>query len=507
MNLEAILGEYGPMTTSKATQLLQKQGLSSDAARQRVSRRGKNVKILYGLQFPKRARFIYLDSQYGTADYWTALIRSIEETNPAYAAALAGLRARGGVCLQTHFDVVSGSPMKQKGQLASSVVLANLVNVKLVEILEIEGIGTCVSLTESGITEVIKAKRMRARLMTEGVLLDAIRSWAGRMNIASPNVTKIRDEHPEPKFATFRFDLTGPSYLRPMVRFSASKPAPGFLVVDALLGQELDSKMVSAFLRKCGMLHALKKVRPFLPMLVADSFTPDALRLCRAQGIIATSPDTVFGRDVAKALENLLQTLTHVAPATPSQIEGLFKRLSAIEGAAGNLRGAFFELIVGHCVGELEGGSVAIGLIVTDLKNGKRAEIDIRLVKQRVVKVYECKGYQPTSAIRRPEIENWLTEKVPIIYSALKQDDQFSNAEITFEFWTSGSFDTESLELLRTAKASTRKYTIDWKAGTDVHKYAQGLAAPGLRKMLNEHYFNHPLESIRKDDKQQTYEN
>ena len=194
--------------------------------------------------------------------------------------------------------------MKQKGQLASSVVLANLVSVKLVEILEIEGVGTCVSLTESGISEVLIdvliAKRMRARLMTEGVLLDAVRSWAGRMNIASPKATRIRDEHPDPKFATFRFDLTGPSYLRPMVRLGASKPDPGFLIADVLLGQELDGKMVSAFLRKCVMLSALRKVRPFLPMLIADSFTPDALRLCRAQGIIATLPGTIFGQDVAK---------------------------------------------------------------------------------------------------------------------------------------------------------------------------------------------------------------
>ena len=226
---------------------------------------------------------------------------------------------------------------------------------------------------------------------------------------------RIRDEHPDPRFSTFRFDLTGPSYLQPMVRFGASKPDPGFVVVDVLLGEELDDTMVSPFLRKCTMLSALKKVRPFLPMLVADSFTPDALRLCRSKGVIATRPETVFGQDVAKALEDLLQTLTHAASATISQIESLFKRLSSIEGAAGNLRGALFELIVGYCVKELECGSVDLGLIVVDIKNGKRAEIDVRLTKQRLIKVYECKGYQPESVVPHTEIEKWLTERVPII--------------------------------------------------------------------------------------------
>ncbi len=304
---------------------------------------------------------------------------------------------------------------------------------------------------------------------------------------------RIRDEHPDPRFSTFRFDLTGPSYLQPMVRFGASAPDPGFLVVDVLLGEELDSAMVAAFLRKCSMLSALKKVRPFLPMLVADSFTPDALRLCRSKGVIATRPETVFGQDVAKALGDLLQTLTHAASATTSQIEGLFKRLSSIEGAAGNLRGALFELIVGHCVRELEGGSVDLGLIVTDIKNGKRAEMDVRLIKQRQIKVYECKGYQPESMVPQAEIEKWLTEKVPTIYAAHRQQEQFSNTTIGFEFWTCGSFDEESLRLLREAKSATRKYTINWKTGTDVRSYVQGLSALGLKRILNDHYFNHPI--------------
>lgn len=494
MNLVTLLTRYGPMTTSRAAQILQEHGgLSAEAARQRVSRRRETVRTLHGLPFPKRARFIYLDQQFGTDNYWSALIQSIHDANPAYAAALGGLRARGDLALDKHFEIICGSPTLQKGQLASSVVLQRLVSVKLLEVLDIEGIGACVALAHSSSERIHQARRLRARLMTEGVLLDAIRSWAGRMNLVSPKTTRIRDEHPAPRFSTFRFDLTGPSYLQPLIRFSSSQLDPGFLVADVLLGEELDTTMVSAFLRKCSMLSGLKKVRPFLPMLVADSFTADALRLCRSKGVIATRPETVFGQDVAKALEDLLQTLTHAASATPSQIEGLFRRLSSVEGAAGNLRGALFELIVGHCVRELEGGSVDLGLIVTDIKNGKRAEIDVRLIKQRQIKVYECKGYQPESMVPLKEIEQWLREKIPTIYSALRQQEQFSGATIGFEFWTCGWIDEEALKCLREAQTTTRKYTIDWKTGADVRSYVQGMASPGLKRILNEHYFNHPM--------------
>jgi len=372
------------------------------------------------------------------------------------------------------------------------------MSVRLLETIEIEGMGECIALAQSGNSRTYQAGILRARLLTESVLLDAIRAWAGRMNMTSPNITRIRDESPDPKYSTFRFDLTGPCYLRPMMRYRAESSDPGFFVADVLLGRDMDDKMVLPFLRKCTMLSSLKGARPFLPMLIADNFTPDALRVCRSRGIITTRPETVFGRDVARALGDLLQTLTHTATATPSQIENLFKRLSTVEGSAGNLRGALFELIVGHLVRELEGGELDLGLIVLDVEGGKRAEIDVRLVRQKRVMIYECKGYQPSSLVRRDEIEKWVKEKVPTIYRALKREDRFSNSSFIFEFWTCGGFDTESMGYLKNVKASINKYEIGWKTGKDVQDYTQGMAASSLRKILSEHYFQHPIATFNK---------
>ena len=118
------------MTTSQAAQLLVKQGFSADAARQRVSRKSPDVETLRGLTFPKRARFIYLSHQFGTDQYWDALMAAIRGMNPAYAAALAALHARGGITLSRHFDIISGSPLRQKRQLASEAVLRNLESSK-----------------------------------------------------------------------------------------------------------------------------------------------------------------------------------------------------------------------------------------------------------------------------------------------------------------------------------------------------------------------------------------
>lgn len=187
------------------------------------------------------------------------------------------------------------------------------------------------------------------------------------MNISSPNKTQIRTEG-EPKYSTFRFHLCGPSYLRPIRQHTEKQLKPGFFVADVILGTRLDEDGVSAFIRKCTTLSNLRGTRPFLPMLISDGFAPEALKACRSHGIMATTPATLFGEDVAKALADLMDTLTNaaaVAASSPDQLEKLFQKLSGIEGSAGNLRGALFELLVGHMVRQLEGGSIDIGAIVS----------------------------------------------------------------------------------------------------------------------------------------------
>jgi hypothetical protein len=255
------------------------------------------------------------------------------------------------------------------------------------------------------------------------------------------------------------------------------------------------------------MLGYLKKVRPFVPLLISDNFTPEALNLCRAKGIVATRPATLFGDDVARALGDLLQTLSNaaaVAASNPERLENIFNRLMSIEGAAGNLRGALFELIVGHLVKEIVGGSIDIGLNVVDPKTGGAAEIDVRLVKQREIAIYECKGYQPASEVGGDEIEDWLTRQVPRIRGYHKNEQRFRDCELTFEFWTCGSFSADALRLLTEAATKTKKYTITWKDGKAVRKFGQRLVAPGIRKILDEHYFDHPVAKLKLGGKAST---
>lgn len=498
LTLDSMLQTDGPALSSVLAQRLVAGGLSPEAARQRVSRGGKNIRRLSGLVFPKNARFLYHDEDYGKERYWSHLLRDIGSASPAYGPAIGALLARGGIVPLAHFDIVSGSPIRQKGQVASSTVLERLIAVKFLQMREVEGFGSCVAIDAAGNFGAPDVDGLRARIITEGVLLAAVRDWARRLGVASYDKIEIRDASKLPRCGTFNWDLCGPSYLRPLVGRQASKKiVPGFLVCDAVAGGEVDELAIGAFLRKCQLSAGLRKMPTFLPVFIADRYTREALRLGKSYGVMMATPQALFGREVASGLAALLTTLTKaaaVAVQKPEVIGELFTKLSSIEGAATNLRGALFEMIVGNLTQATEGGSIDIGRRINFVSGstGFKAELDVLRVTGSRVTVYECKGYQPSQTVTLADVEEWVKEKVPGINTWIKSS-QLANHKVSFEFWTTGRFAPEALELLASATKATKKYAISFREGPEVRQYAAALPGSGILKVLDEHYFNHPI--------------
>ena len=213
----------------------------------------------------------------------------------------------------------------------------------------------------------------RARKIAEDVLMDGLREWTRKLGLASYNAIEIRNDKWAPKFSTFYWDLTGPSYLLPLVSGGREDHKPGFFVADVFCDGTLDVPHIQYFLRKVRMLKAMRRVVPFMPVLLADGYTKEALRAGRAAGIVMATTRNLFGDTVAEALSSLIDTLTRaaaVAACNPERVIDLLKDLKAIEGAAGNLRGALFEMIVGYLVREVEGNTIDIREIVYDPKSG-----------------------------------------------------------------------------------------------------------------------------------------
>lgn len=497
VSIEHLLELNGPSSSSKIKDILIAAGLSDVAARQRISRSKGNVRRLTTISLPKRENFLYLDSQYGSYDFWHSLVQSHTKTRSAYGVAMQSIMARGGVIPKYFFSIISGSPTRLKKHLASDHILEKLVSCKFLKIENDEELGDCVLLDAHGSFDYSEVDSLRARLLVEDIVVKAVFNWSRQIGLASWGAIKERTLQDVPKFGSFGWDITAPSYVRPLAGFDGKIITPGFMAIDVTIST-IDSESAQYFIKKCSVIRSMKKMNPFLAMFVADRFSRDAFQLGRSSGVIFTTPEILFGKEIADNLRALSATLENAAATavkSPEKLLELLNSLSKIEGAAVNLRGALFELIVGHLVHKGEGTSIDIGVRVKN-SEGKSAEIDVRRVKgDHEVALYECKGYQPSTQVSFDEVDLWLSRKVPLIRDSLLQEERFKNSTMIFEYWTSGEFSSKAIDLLKKKKNETKKYGIHWKNGREVLKYARKIKSTTMVDTLNQHYSKHPLST------------
>lgn len=499
---EGVLARRGPVLSSELVRALQQGGASAAAARKKVARAvgSGSVHRLARLNFPHNQGFLYLPSQYRSARFWTALIKALGVSHSAYGLVVSSLALRGGVSPLGHFDVLSGSPLALRGHLASKVVLDNLLAIGLLDQETDPSLGDVVKFTNSVPLTTFPRPTIRARLIAEDVMLLAVQEWLRRTGIASYNRIVLRPAlaaGPGPEFGHFRWDLTAPSYIHPLASRARTGPTPGFVVADVALGEEVSEAQAAHFMRKLELLRAQRRVRPALTLLIASHFSQDALRVGRAAGALFVTPGALLGKDVAAALDSLISVLSNaaqVAAANPAKVDLLMTQLGKIEGAATNLRGPLFELIVGMCVREHEGTSIDMGVKAVDPRTRESADIDVLRVKGHTeVWAYECKGREPHGVVTLGQVEDWLTRQVPRIDAWFRSQDRFSGYQLGVAFWSSGHFEPEALVRLKQASANTQRYRISWKDGDAVYAYAEEARHAHAKKLLTEHFRNHPL--------------
>ena len=428
--------------------------------------------------------------------------KAFEKAGPAYWHTVNSLRARGGCCLTHQFPIVCGSPVARKKNLSPGRVLERLIDINLLERSQLVNDGQEYIQFKPHTYDKLPEEKLLATQLAETIALNGILDWARKIGLGSYNKFAIRDAVTLPIVSGVAWDLSAPSYLRPLPRITKDKLIPGFFVCDINLHEVIDLDFVAAFVRKHDTASAPQKVAPILPMLIGNLFQQDAHDLARRKGIMATTIADLFGTKIGKALQDLITLLSDSGArvaVNPEHLCKMLETLSKIEGSANNLRGALFEFVAGSLVKDVEGGYLVIGEKGEDLETGQKFEIDVLLDQKnsgRVV-IIECKAKIPGSMVSKDEIKRWYENRIPLIFRTLSATPHYSKREFVFELWTNGTLHPNATTWLVAKPHKCNGYTVGWKDGHALKTYSGKSSSTAIRQALKDYYFNHPLAQLR----------
>lgn len=487
------LKALGPcLSTDLTDYLVTHRGLSPAAARQRVSRGAPQIKRLAHLPFARKARFLYHQDDYASPHYWESLYAAISATNGPYARALGAVQAREVVPLG-HFLGACGAPIAQKKQLSARTVLDRMVAANVLVEQALPGLGPCVMAKKTyerhqqSLDELAAATR--SRLIAENILLDSVREWLRRLAMVSFNTVRTRGAE-LPRVGTFAWDLTAPSYLTSVLTRQKDKGVkPGWVVCDVLLIENAQLKHVEPFLHKVRSLNALKNIGRTMFILVAQGYDAEAFKALRSAGIMPATPKSLFGEDVAEGFRELIQTLNEAAKGVvdPERFDQLFSKLGKLEGAVGNMRGAFFELLVAEVVRKTASGPVKLNKICKG-EDGN-AEVDVYHLNEGITaQMIECKGIAPGTLVDDEEVGLWLTKRITRVRHHL-QSLGWSSPLPRFELWTSGALSAQAHERVeKTRLANAKKFEIMVVEGDALRIAVKAVNDASLLKTFEHHF-------------------
>lgn len=462
------------------------------------------IKKLAYLPFPRNARFAYLVQDYGSPRFWHNLIEACESTNSIYGATLGAVLARDGIVPEAHFNVICGAPVLQKKHVPADVVLARLLEAKLLERQHIDGIGACIVQPRGDGYTQLPAEEARARLLAERVLLSAIAGWARNNGIVSYGRVKLRSMEDAPAVGTTVWDLTGPCYLNGIVPKSAKGPTtrPAFLVADVLL-KKAEVSAVRSFVRKCETVRQLPKVA-CMQMFVADNLADDARDLLKRHGIIAATTRSLFGKEFQEGLSelrNFFRTIISTSSIDISKLDALLSRFGDIEGASLQIRGTLFEFLAAKIARfTFNSDQIIMNRVYHVPRAPKdRAEADLTVEHgSRKLTFVECKGTAPYGQVPDEQFQKWLQRQIPRIYAATRERPEWANREILFEFWGTAPLSKESTELFVQAQAALNKnrYGLRVRLGDEISSMCEEMGDETVIKAFDKHFraFGRPGE-------------
>ena len=87
---------------------------------------------------------------------------------------------------------------------------------------------------------------------------------------------------------------------------------------------------------------------------------------------------------------------------------------------------------------------------------------------------------------------DWLG-KLPIVQDYVASREHVRERNQAYAFWTTGAFEADALDKLKSEQAHRRRRLIAWKDGAAVRKLASNLRLKTIGDALDQHFMKHPL--------------
>lgn len=474
MTIQEYLLSNGPTLSSELINYFQKEGLSSEAIRKRLSRISEPIFKIQGF-FKDNQTFFYHIEHYNDERFYKALRDAFKNSAKRYYAIIVALEYHNGYMRKEDLPSYSFSPIKNlKSHKKFSSIIEDLIKLQIiVEENDYYRLTERISNRTSNNFNYYKAIEL-----SKQVIGSQFYNFSRSLGFVSYEKGKFNSE-----FAKFQFCFTAPSYITGIVRYGA-KIQPAFVVADILIGNINNETSIDFFLQKVQIIKTQTKSN-FLPFLITDVLTQEAFKKLKENGIIIGLINKLFGDEYEELLKSLISVITNAGTILKTNPDAYLKLLlqlnKLVDGKTNNLRGDLFELAVGYYYSNLC-QSLDIGKKANYQGNYK--EIDVYATFQDQFIVCECKAYKTKVDLKI--VENWLSNKVSFIYKAIREYN--NDKEIIFEFWSTSGFTEDAIEFLKKKQQDLKKYKIEFYSEKEILEKAKKSKANKIVEIMREYF-------------------
>ncbi len=476
MTIQEYLVQKGPTLSGELISHFQKEGLTSEAIRKRLSRITQPIYKIQGF-FKDNQTFFYHIDHYNGERFYKALRTALQTSAKKYNSIIVALEYHNGFIRKEHLASYSFSPVNNlKSHKRFSNVIEDLKNLKLISEEE----------DYYKLSELISSRSnhnfnfYKAIELAKDVIENQFYNYARSIGLISYEKGRFNSE-----FAKFQFCFTAPSYISGITKYT-DKIQPAFVIADVLIGNRNDEISVDFFIQKVQIIKT-QGGNNFLPFLITDTVTQEAFKKLKENGIIIGFVNKLFGEEYEELLKSLISTVTNAGTILKTNPDAYLKLLiqigKLVDGKTNNLRGDIFELAVGYYYSNIC-QSLDIGKKINYQGNYK--EVDVYATFQDKYIICECKAYR--TKVELKVVENWFSSKVSFIYKAIREYN-FDN-DITFEFWSTSGFADDAIEFLKDKQSNLKKYKIEFYSEKEILAKAKKSKANKIVDIMREYFIN-----------------